>query len=193
MNLMTLEQLTELIGTTRHDLLRIETLPSYDTAITTSDFRRWLDGELEPDWDARQSWLDLLRRWANEGRPRRRVRVIHNPPSDYERYACDWGYRHNVAAGELVRILDLAEQSPPGELLSAPGDWTLIDGRNVVRMHYGHDGQFCGAQLLDVADVDRHRLAADAVWNEAEPFTQWWDRHPQHHRPSDRTVRSRPG
>jgi hypothetical protein len=69
-NLMTLEQLTELVESTRHDLLRIETLPSYDTAITTSDFRRWLNGEREPDWEVRRSWLDLLRRWANEGRPR---------------------------------------------------------------------------------------------------------------------------
>lgn len=39
--------LTELIQTTRHDLFRIETLPSYDTAITTSDLRRWLVGERE--------------------------------------------------------------------------------------------------------------------------------------------------
>ncbi|MGH3719134.1 MAG: hypothetical protein ACRDRI_09905 [Pseudonocardiaceae bacterium] len=44
MSLMTLEQLTELVETTRHDLFRIETLPSYDTAITTSDFRRRLGG-----------------------------------------------------------------------------------------------------------------------------------------------------
>ncbi|MGH4014447.1 MAG: DUF6879 family protein [Pseudonocardiaceae bacterium] len=180
---MTLEQLTGLIETTRRDLFRIETLPSYDTAITTSDFRRWLNGELEPDWEARRPWLDLLRRWANEGRPRRCVRVIHDPPSDYERYACDWGYRHNVAAGEIVRILDLAEQSPPGELLHASGDWTLIDGRDVVKMHYDHDGQFSGAELLDVAHVDRYRIAADAVWNETEPFMQWWDLHSQHHRP----------
>ncbi|MGH3924051.1 MAG: DUF6879 family protein [Pseudonocardiaceae bacterium] len=183
MTLMTLEQLTALIQTTRHDLFRIETLPSYDTAITTSDFRRWLVGEREPDWGARRSWLDLLRRWADEGRPRRRVRVIHDPPSDYERYACDWGYRHNVAAGEIVRMLDLAEQSPPGELLDVFDDWTLIDGHEVVKMHYDDNGQFRCAEQLDSAHIDRYRSAADAVWKETEPFTQWWGRHPQHHRP----------
>ncbi|MGH3921597.1 MAG: DUF6879 family protein [Pseudonocardiaceae bacterium] len=179
---MTLEQLTELVATTRRDLFRIETLPSYDTAITTSDFRRWLDDEPDPDWEARRPWLDLLTRWAEEGRPRRRVRVIHDPPTDYQRYACDWGYRNNVAAGELVRVLDLADQAPPGELRSAPGDWTLIDDGTVVTMRYGHDGQLLGAELLDVAHVERYRLAAEAVWNAAEPFTPWWDRHPQHHR-----------
>lgn len=38
----------------RRDLLRIETLPSYDTAVTSPDFRRWLDGAAEPTWSVRQ-------------------------------------------------------------------------------------------------------------------------------------------
>lgn len=156
--------------------------------IATGDFRRWLDDENEPDWKTRQPWLDKLRQWASEGRPRRRVRVIHDPPTDYERYACDWGYRNNVAAGELVRILDLAEQSPPRELQFAPGDWSLIDGRDVVKMHYDPDGQFRGAQLLDAEHIERHRNAADALWRNAEPFTAWWDRHPEHHRSAGRAA-----
>ncbi|MGH3778422.1 MAG: DUF6879 family protein [Pseudonocardiaceae bacterium] len=188
MNLLILEQLTEIVENTKHDLFRIETLPSYDTAMTTGDFRRWLDDEAEPDWKTRQPWLDKLAQWASEGRPRRRVRVIHDPPTDYERYACDWGYRNNVAAGELVRILDLAEQSPPRELQFAPGDWSLIDGRDVVRMHYDPDGQFRGAQLLDAEHIERHRIAADALWHNAEPFTAWWDRHPEHHRSAGRAA-----
>ncbi|MGH3989642.1 MAG: hypothetical protein ACRDTZ_20385 [Pseudonocardiaceae bacterium] len=39
MNLLTLEQLTEIVENTKHDLFRIETLPSYDTAMTTGDRR----------------------------------------------------------------------------------------------------------------------------------------------------------
>jgi hypothetical protein len=58
MNLLTVEQLSELVETTRRDLFRIETLPSYATATTTRDFRRWLDGEAEPTWQTRQPWLD---------------------------------------------------------------------------------------------------------------------------------------
>jgi hypothetical protein len=187
-NLLTVEQLTELVETTRRDLFRIETLPSYATATTTRDFRRWLDGEAEPNWETRQPWLDKLRRWADEGRPRRRVRVIHHPPTDYERYACDWGYRHNVTAGELVRVLDLAEQPTPRELLYAPGDWSIVDGQQIVKMHYEPDGQFRGAQLLDSQHVQRHRIAADAAWNTAVEFTAWWDNHPEHHRSTGRAA-----
>ncbi|MGH3515170.1 MAG: DUF6879 family protein [Pseudonocardiaceae bacterium] len=188
MNLLTLEQLTRLVETTQRDFFRLETLPSYDTAATTGDFRRWLDGETEPTWEIRQPWLDSLTRWAGEGRPRRRVRIIHDPITDYERYACDWGYRHNVTAGELVRVLDLAERAEPPELQDAHGDWSLIDGRDVVQMHYQPDGQFIGAQVLEAQHGDRYRIAAEAVWNGAELFTQWWERHPQHHRSAGRAA-----
>lgn len=182
MNPLTVDELTELVETTQRDFFRIETLRSYDTAITTPDFRRWLDGEAEPIWETRRPWLDKLTQWASEGRPRRRVRVIHDPPSDYQRYACDWGYRHNVAAAELVRVLDLAEQPAPRELLQAPGDWSLIDGQRVIKMHYHPDGQFHGAQLLDPSQTERHRIAAAAAWDTAVDFTTWWQRHPEHHR-----------
>ncbi len=188
MNLLTAEQLGEILERTRRDLFRIETLPSYDTAMTTSDFRRWLGGELEPTWAVRQPWLDTLAKWAREGRPRRRVRVIHNPPSDYERYACDWGYRYNVGAGEPTRVLDLAETDLPKELAAAPGDWWLIDGRDVVMMHYHPDGRFRGAEILDPQDTGRYRLAADAAWRASALFTIWWDGHPQYHRSAIRVA-----
>ena len=93
MNLLAADQLGEVLERTRQDLFRIETLPSYDTAMTSGDFRRWLDEEAGPTWEIRQPWLDTLVQWAREGRPRRRVRVVHDPSSDYERYACDWCYR----------------------------------------------------------------------------------------------------
>ena len=69
MNLLTADQLGEVLDRTRQDLFRIETLPSYDTAMTTGDFGRWLDEEAEPTWEIRQPWLDTLAQWAREGRP----------------------------------------------------------------------------------------------------------------------------
>lgn len=37
-------------------------------------------------------------------------------------------------------MLDLAEQPTPRELLYAPGDWSIIDGQQIVKMHYEPDG-----------------------------------------------------
>lgn len=62
MNLLTADQLGEVLERTRQDLFRIETLPSYDTAMTTGDFRRWLEGETEPTWEVRnRGWT----RWRS--------------------------------------------------------------------------------------------------------------------------------
>ena len=136
----------------------------------------------------RQLWLDTLTQWAREGRPRRRVRIIHDPPSEYERYACEWGYRYNIEAGEPTRVLDLAEVHPPRELQAAPGDWWLIDGRDVVKMHYHPDGSFRGTEVLTPQYVERYRAAADAAWRVAQDFTTWWAQHPQHHRSAGRAA-----
>jgi hypothetical protein len=44
------------------------------------------------------------------------VRIIHDPITDYERYACEWGYTLNSPAGEIIRIIDLAQTQLPPEL-----------------------------------------------------------------------------
>lgn len=188
MTLLTAEQLGEVLENTRRDLFRIETLPSYDTSMTSPDFRRWLNGEDGPDWSVRQPWLDTLTDWARQGRPRRRVRVIHDPPTDYERYACEWGYANNVKAGEPTRILDLGESYLPAELAAAPGDWWLIDGRGVVAMHYHPDGRFRGAEVLDPQHVEPYSRAADAAWHVARDFATWWAEHPHYHRSAGRAA-----
>jgi Family of unknown function (DUF6879) len=44
------------------------------------------------------------------------VRIIHDPITDYERYACEWGYALNSPAGEIIRIINLAQTQLPPEL-----------------------------------------------------------------------------
>ncbi len=66
MTLLTADQLGVVLDRTRQDLFRIETLPSYDTAMTTGDFRRWLDGEDEPTY-----WTSQSRTYPRNSPPRR--------------------------------------------------------------------------------------------------------------------------
>ncbi|MGH3950164.1 MAG: DUF6879 family protein, partial [Pseudonocardiaceae bacterium] len=106
-------ELGEVTRSAQRSLFRLETLECYEVASDGSDYRRYLDGEAEPDWARKQPWLDFLRAESASGRRRHRVRVIHDPPTDYERYACEWGYALNSAAGEEVRVLDLAETPLP--------------------------------------------------------------------------------
>ena len=98
--------------------------------------------------ERKQPWLDTLRAWAEQGRARRRVRIIHDPITDYERYACEWGYALNAEAGEIIRVIDLAQTQLPPELARMVVDFWLVDGCKVVAMHYEPDGQFRVAEIL---------------------------------------------
>lgn len=127
MTMLDADQLGAVLDRTRADLFRWEALPAYDVPVNGNDFERWIGGETEPNWVTKKPWMDTLTRWARDGRPRRRVRYIHDPITLYERYACDWGYRLNEQAGERIRILDAAELGMPSEL--ADYDLDFLAGR----------------------------------------------------------------
>jgi len=177
---LTVEQLNELIESSRTSLFRWEALPCYEVATDGSDFGRWLAGEPEPNWARKQPWLDYLRAEAMTGRRRRRVRLIHDPPTDYELFACEWGYALNVRAGEEVLVLDLARTSLPTELVGVEDFW-LVDDSRVVLMHYNDDATFRGATPLEAELTPRYRNAMLAARSSAEDFTQWWAGAPRRH------------
>lgn len=164
------------------DLFRLETLAHYDAASDDEDYRRYLRGEPSPNAAGKEAWLGRLRADTAEGRGWRRVHVLQMPLSDYLRYECEWGYTYNVNAGEDVRILDLSSAPAGAEILLGVGDLFLIDGGQAVRMDYDGNGRFRGAVPVDQAMLPSIRSLTEAAWTLAEPFTAWWDRHPEHHR-----------
>lgn len=186
MTLLDLSQLKQALDAATQDLFRWEMLPAYEVASDGSDYRRYLDGADAPTFERKQPWLDTLRAWADQGRARRRVRIIHDPITDYERYACEWGYALNAQAGEIIRVIDLAQTRLPPELTRAAGDFWLVDGREVVAMHYQPDGQFRAAEILPLSQVAEYHETAVVAWELSEDFTTWWDAHPQHHRSTHR-------
>ncbi|MGH3902098.1 MAG: DUF6879 family protein [Pseudonocardiaceae bacterium] len=68
------------------------------------------------------------------------------------------------------------------ELTRMVGDFWLIDGRQVVAMHYQPDGQFRAAETLEPQHVAEHRTVAEIAWELGEGFTTWWNDRPLHHR-----------
>jgi hypothetical protein len=175
-------QLGELIRSTfTRDAFRLETLDAYDVGDDGQDVARYLRGEPEPDPERKGAWLARLRAERIVGKVRQRVHVLSGPLSDYLRYECEWGYLPNVAAGEDVRILDLAEQARAASL-AVDHDFWLLDDQVIVRMHYDPRHRFVGADVLAGSELSRYRAARDAALNAAEPFTSYWERHPEYHR-----------
>jgi hypothetical protein len=178
-----LQQLSDLIDK-RHtfDLLRVQTLDRYTVASDGEDYQRYLRGEAEPDAARKQPWLDHLRSLVESGRRWRNVHVLTTPLTPYLQYAAEWGYRYNVAAGQDVRIVELVADDLLGNL-AAVGDFWVIDHELVVRMEYDGGGRFVGAEVIPgPRDAALYRSVADLLWRQSEPFTSWWNTHPQYHR-----------
>ncbi len=187
--MLTLSELSELIGK-RHtfDLLRVQTLDRYDVASDGEDYRRYLAGEAEPTPSRKGPWLEHLKALVDSGRAWRNIHVLRTPLSDYLRYACEWGYSYNVAAGQDVRILELPADDLFREVARL-GDFWVIDGLTVVQMHYDGGGQFLGADLIPEDEgAGLFRAVAGLLWRQAEPFTSWWSAHPEFHRGGNRAA-----
>lgn len=166
----------------RHDLVRVETLGWYVSASDGTELDRFLAGEPEPDRRSKAAWLERIRTDTRAGRAWRRIRIVEHPPTAYVRYSCEWGYTDNSAAGEQVRMLDLADAQAGAGALVDLGDFYLIDDAHVVAMRYDPSGAFAGAEPIGDPFADVYRSAARAGWAAAEPFDRWWPRHPEYHR-----------
>ena len=178
-----LRELAAFLGEHHHrDLLRVETLDRYSSASDGAEFDRYRAGEPEPDRAAKTAWLDRIRIDTEAGRVWRRLRVVQPPLTDYVRYSCEWGYTDNAAAGEEVRLLDLSTVSPGASVLLGIGDYYLLDASHAAAMRYDSTGTFTGAEPVTGPVTDIYRAAAQVGWQLAEPFEQWWNRHPEHHR-----------
>lgn len=154
---------------------RLELLASYNVESERQEYERFLRGEPVTAMAKRRPWLDRLRAEAQAGIRNQRVHVLRTPLTPYLRFECGWGYFHNAAAGEDIRIIDLAEQALPAGL--PEHDFWLIDDRHAITMHYSDDGQFLGAEPAAPGALPTYQRGRDVALAAAEPFGAWWQRH----------------
>lgn len=172
---LTLDELGPRLQQFQRRVFRLETLPVYTVASDGEDFRRWRAGATGPTPERKQPWLDFLRAEAQSGYIRSRVRMFSEHLTEYERYACEWGYALNAAAGEQIRVLHRGEHSIPAGLVEH--DFWVVDDDEVILMHYDAQGRFEAAEVAD--DPKPYIATRDTTWAAAEPFTTWWARHPE--------------
>ncbi|MGI9002021.1 MAG: DUF6879 family protein [Pseudonocardia sp.] len=178
-----LDELVEWLG--RHhtrDLLRLETRDTYAVDSDGEDFRRYLRGDAEPNAAAKQPWLETLAGDTEAGRIWRKVHLVRGRLTDYERYEFEWGFAYNVRFGEQIRVLEVEGQQ--AARLVDLGDFFVLDGEHVLRNLYDDADRFIGGRVIYAGEAAALRAVTDWIWNAAEPFTSWWDRHRQYHRES---------
>lgn len=179
--MLDLPQLSALINGFSVTAFRLELLDRYTSGSDGGDVDRYLRGEPEPDPARKGPWLSRLRSERAEGRQRQRVHVLRSPISPYLRYESEWGYVPNAEAGEDIRILDLSERPLPPPLDGIDHDFWLIDSTTAARMTYDSTGRFVSAETTEPGELPLYLAACDAAMAAAEPFADWWQRHPEFH------------
>ena len=151
------------------EAVHLETRDAYGTAVELPYMAKW--AIKEPD-DLRwlQGWCATLQDHLKAGRSVRRVRVVSEPLSDYQRWS------HSIAwpmveAGEDIRWV-------PRQLVSAVGipgnDFYLFDGQLAVFLLYAGNGLSAGMmKTADTAVTELCRRAFDAVWELSIPHRDY--------------------
>ena len=152
---------------------RLEVQPVYTVSDERESFDEFLAGEPRPvtEFDFYAAWLDKIRAVTSQGRKVRRVRVLEEPPTDYQRWEM-WSGQYNIAAGEGIRYITRSRALQVG--LPVVDDWWLFDSRHLAVMRFGEHGEPLGGDIIsDPSVVAQH--------------CGWWDLAVQHSDPAQPT------
>lgn len=164
-------ELQELFDTIRVSSWRWERQPYY--AVDLPEVERWRRGE-PSDPNRKEPWLDFIRDLTGGGVPFERVRMLQEPPTEYQRWIIQQT-APNIAAGEDIRWIS-ASDVPEG----APDyDFYLIDDERVGIMRFDTDMLLIGVDVVDdPAIVSEHRRWRDTVWPHATRHADFLTRSP---------------
>ena len=157
------------LRTFRRSAFRLETRDSYALGYEAVDFARFLAGSPvpPPELDWWRPWLDRVTRFTREGKMVSRVRILAEPPTDYQRWQL-WAAPWHIAAGEDIRYMTRGAAEGIG--LPLPHDWWLLDDQRVIVMRFTDDGEIESKSLItDPVPVASYRLWRDVAIRHATP------------------------
>lgn len=163
------EEFDRLLREFNRESIHLETRDAYGTAVELPHMAKWAAGESD-DLEWLQGWCATVREHVKAGRSVRRVRIVSEPLSDYQR----WSYsiaHPMVDAGEDIRWV-------PRRLVSStalPGnDYYVFDGRLVVFLIYAGNGLAVDkVTSTDPHDIQLCRSAFEAVWKLSIPHRDY--------------------
>jgi hypothetical protein len=148
-----------LFQTFEHTAFRLEVRDRYNAPREAEPLRRFLAGELDNfEWSG--GWMNMIREATAKGRLFSRVRVVSVPLTGYSRFGLR-GAQFTGEAGEDIRYVtrEVAQQN------GLPNhDYWLFDSRKLVKMNFGEDDRFLGAEVIEDSDeIVKHNYWRDAA------------------------------
>ncbi len=163
------EELKGLLASFQREALHLEMRDSYGTAAELPHLAKWEAGEPD-DTDWLQPWFDTVRSGVHAGKIFRRLRIVSEPVSDYQK----WVLRDShlfVEAGEDIRWLPRSRVST----VALPGnDFWLFDDQVVVFLIFAPSGQVVDRQkTTDRTAVELCRAAFETAWKLSIPDSEY--------------------
>jgi hypothetical protein len=163
------EEFEKLLVGFEREAIHLEMRDAYGTAVELPYLAKWAAGEPD-DLKWLDGWCQTLRKHIDAGHSVRRLRVVSEPLSDYQR----WSHaiaEPMVAAGEDIRWV-------PRRLVSSiafPGnDFYLFDDRLVVFLTYAGNGLAADRiASTDPADIRLCAAAFDSAWRLSVPHREY--------------------
>lgn len=160
----------EQFDTVERSALRLESRPSTDIEEERSELQAFLAGELPEarEWTP-DAWTTMVTLRTSSGAVFRRVRVMDQPLTDYNRYMIYCG-RRSVSIGEDVRYLPRTEANA----LDLPDhDFWVFDSTRLVELRFTADNRPLGHDLIsDPVVAARHE---DWIHRASAVATPWAD------------------
>lgn len=165
--MISVKQRTELLAGVR-ETLKLEQRDFY--VADADDLALYLAGDLDAVASSYQVWADSVAEMEHAGEHLRRVRVISEPLSDYQRMAVQFSGAA-VDAGEDLRWLPRRLTS----VLPLPGnDFFVLDGRTALFNVMDGNGDRAEIQLYTEPEVVGLCLDAfKAAWSLAVPHREY--------------------
>jgi hypothetical protein len=145
---------------------RLETRDYYHVAEEQAALRDFLAGK-PIDLAQFEPWWATVRRIVTTGRTMSRVRLVSEPPTDYQRFELA-AAPANISAGETIMLLERSRAST----IDLPDyDFWLFDDARLVTMVFADDGHMVEAIVTDDQDtVQRHREVQARAAAAATPY-----------------------
>ena len=142
----------DLLRSFRRSAFRLETRPVYALTYERADFGQFLAGTPAPppELDWWRPWLEEIAQLTAEGKTVSRVRVVDEPPTDYQRWEM-WAARWHSRAGERIGYMPRSQAVRID--LPQTHDWWLLDDERVITMWFTSTGEVSDRQLRTEPDA----------------------------------------
>lgn len=152
-----------------HSAFRFEAQDAYALDYEQTDFERFLAGRPAPPPEITwwRDWLGLVAAHTRQGKTVRRVRLLAEPPTSYQRWML-WASPWYAEAQE--EILCMPRSRAASLRLPLEVDWWLLDDERLILMYFGSAGEISGKLMItEPGIVARYSEWRDLAVRNASP------------------------